>query len=210
MWLPHAFVMSIVINPVICGRYFHFWWTPVSTLFLLKEYVHTSARNAVHYLRNKSDALPPAIRFPNWLTPNAIPSMKRLAHLLAQSDLDGFKDNESGALRQLLAAHPLGPGLNRATRHPMRAPELFLYSKKDVLIAYWDIERFMYTRVAGQFAEEEKVPHVFAHRFNHTPHVAHYQKEPVVYMECVDNFVRFALEAKASTTSNAYPSQQWA
>ena len=70
---------------------------------------------------------------------------------------------------------------------PMKSPELFLYSKTDVITPYQDIEKHIANR-------KPQGVRIFTKCWEDSHHVAHYMKYPEQYTELLDKFIKVCLK----------------
>lgn len=199
-WAYFSVVMASVITPLVLKRnqYFHWFWTPTCFLVCFKEYAHTTLSNFVKHniLRDPS---PVATRFGSLLTPHSVPSINAVAEEIAKSKIDGCFGNKQKAIHILTGVICYDTLLNTDIIAPMNVPELLLYSQGDKLVPARDTERYIYARLASQY--RDKSPALFAYKFEKTPHVAHFLKEPAVYTQCVEAFLRYCFSVKQQGSS---------
>ena len=73
---------------------------------------------------------------------------------------------------------------------PLKNPELFLYSKGDMLVPYQDITKHIGNR-ESQLGQAGKV---FSKCWEDSSHVSHYKKYPEQYTELLDKFIEVCLK----------------
>lgn len=209
-WFAASAIMAMVATPIVIKRnaYLHPFWTPACFAVCYKEYAQSTARwwlrRTVALLTTGSaaNARPLTTRFSKRFSPHALPAMRRLAALIAKAGDNGVTD-EAEAFRHLTTLHSFCDMQNFDVRHPMPAAELFIYSRRDVLVKAKDTERYIYARAASPY-EGSRVQHVFAHRFADTPHVCHFLKAPEEYGAVLERFLAFA---EANGKSGPFPSR---
>ena len=76
---------------------------------------------------------------------------------------------------------------------PLKNPELFLYSKTDIILPYEGIEKHIVDR-------KSQGVRIFSKCWEDSPHVAHYTKYPEQYTELLDKFIEVCLKEHRSSS----------